>query len=81
MPGQQQDIHVGEKIRKCDRCVMFKTPEKLSSEHVNIKSYQALDLECNLSLEKSKCVYENVLVLTNHFTRYARAFPTRNRTA
>lgn len=80
-PGLEQDI--GERIRNCDRCVKFKTPEKFSSELVNIKSYQALDLVCTdfLSLEKSKGGYENILVITDHFTRYAQAFPTRNQTA
>lgn len=80
-PGLEQDI--GKRIRNCDRCVKFKTTEKLSSELVNIKSYQALDLVCIdfLSLEKSKGCYENILVITDHFTRYAQAFPTRNQTA
>jgi hypothetical protein len=34
-----------------------------------------------LSLERSKSGYENILVITDHFTRYARAIPTRNQTA
>jgi hypothetical protein len=34
-----------------------------------------------LSLERSKSGYENILVITDHFTRYAIAIPTRNQTA
>ena len=34
-----------------------------------------------LLLKKSKGGYENILVITDHFTRYAQAIPTRKQTA
>ncbi len=50
---------------------------------VNIVTTQPLELVCMdyLTLEKSKGGYQNILVITDHFTKLATAIPTRNQTA
>ena len=59
------------------------TYPKPSAELINIQSTQSMELVCIdfLSLETSKGGYENIHVITEHFTGYAQAFPTRNQTA
>lgn len=75
--------YVEEWIQKCDRCIRRKTPANIRAPLINIKTTQPLELVCidYLSLEKSKGGFENILVITDHFTRYAQAIPTRNQTA
>lgn len=73
---------VEEWVRNCMRCKVSKgtgTREPL----VSIVTTQPLELVCldYLTLEMSKGGYENVLVITDHFTRYALAIPTRNQSA
>ena len=49
----------------------------------NIKTSRPLELVCMdyLTLEESKGGYSNILVITDHFTHYTVAVPTRNQTA
>ena len=69
-------------IAGCKRCICRKAPEKRSAGLITIRTTQPLELVCMdfLSLEGSKGGYENILVITDHFTRYAQAIPTRNQT-
>ena len=80
-PGLENDVE--EKIKNCGRCIRRKTLVKPSAELVNITSSQPMELLCIdfLSLERSKGGHEHILVVTDHFTRYAQAFPTRNQLA
>lgn len=74
---------VVEKVENCGRCVRSKTPERPKTDLVTIQTSRPLELVCIdfLSLEKSKGGYEHILVITDHYSRYAMAIPTRNQLA
>ena len=77
------DKDIESKVRHCDRCIRQKTRPVHAAELVNITSSAPMELVCidYLSLETSKGGFENILVITDHFTRYAQAIPTKNQTA
>ena len=77
------DSYIRDRVRQCHRCTLRKTHEGQSAGLVNIVSSAPMEILCldYLSLECSKGGYENILVITDHFSRYAQAFPTRNQTA
>jgi transposase InsO family protein len=74
---------VAEQVNKCDRCLRRKTPINQRAPLVNISTTQPLETICidYLTLEDGKGGVGNVLVITDHYTRYAQAFPTPNQTA
>ena len=75
---------IDEKIKSCRRCVCAKSPHLPErAPLVSIETTRPLQLVCMdyLSLEESKGRYSNVLVITDHFTKYALAIPTRNQEA
>ena len=80
-PGMDRAIEL--KVQNCQRCICRKTPSRSSAELVNIHTTQPMELVCMdyLSLEPSKGGHTSILVITDHFTRFAQAFPTRNQTA
>lgn len=79
--GMNRDIE--NYICHCGRCIRRKTPTNIKAPLVNISTSQPLEHVCLvfLTLERSKGGYEYVLVITDHFSRFAMAIPTKNMTA
>ena len=77
------DTEVAKSVESCPRCIRAKTRPVPSANLIPIETSRPLELVCIdfLSLEPSKGGYENILVITDHFTRYALAIPTRNQLA
>ncbi|KAK3085220.1 hypothetical protein FSP39_000156 [Pinctada imbricata] len=80
-PGMCKDID--NWISNCGRCVRRKSPTTTRAPLVNISTSEPLELVCMdyLCLERSKGGFDSVLVITDHFTKYSIAIPTRNQTA
>ena len=74
---------VEQKIKRCERCVRRKTPNERAAPLCNIKATRPLELVCMdfLSVEPDRSNTKDILVLTDHFTKYAVAIPTRNQKA
>ena len=70
-------------INTCGRCLRRKTPTNQRAPLVSITTNSPLELVCMdyLTLEPSKGGIQNILVITDHFTRFALAIPTKNQTA
>lgn len=70
-------------IKNCGRCVARKTPPQRAAPLNQMTSRGPLDLVCIdfLSLEPDSQGFANILVLTDHFTRYAQAFPAKDQKA
>ena len=70
-------------VSNCGRCIRRKSKTDVRAPLVNITSTYPLELVCleYLTLEPSKGNISNVLVITDHFSRFAFAIPTRNQTA
>ena len=77
------DFYIRDRVKQCDRCIRRKTLQDKTTELVSIVFSAPMEIICldYLSLERSKGGVENILVITDHFSRYAQAFPTRNQTA
>ena len=79
-PGMQEEAT--QHVLKCSRCLRRKTPPQVAPLQPILVT-QPLELVHMdyLSLEPSKRNIENVLVITDHFTRYALAYPSKTQTA
>ena len=80
-PGMARDVD--HKLKTCERCIKRKAPTDVRAPLVNIETSQPLELVCIdfLTLEPSKGGFQHLLVITDHFTRYAQAIPTKDQTA
>ena len=79
-PGMFFDVAVW--VDKCDRCIRRKSaPQR--APLVSITTTYPLEMVCFdfLTLEQSKGGYGNLLVITDHFTKFAVVVPTKNQTA
>ena len=74
---------VEQYVKNCGRCVARKTPPQRAAPLNQITSKGPLDLVCIdfLSLEPDSQGFANILVVTDHYTRYAQAFPARDQKA
>ena len=79
-PGMQTEAI--QHILKCTRCLRRKTPSHVAPlQPIHVTQPLELVHMDYLSLEPSKGNIENVLVITDHFTRYALAYPSKTQTA
>ena len=69
-------------INSCPRCIRRKTQPDTAPLH-NIEATQPLELVHldYLQIEPSKGNIETVLIVTDYFTRYAQAYPSKTQTA
>ena len=79
-PGMAHDVENWWK--QCQLCLRRNVAGN-TAPLVNIITSQLLELVCMdyLSVETSSGGYQHMLVITDHFTRYTQAIPTRNQTA
>ena len=69
-------------VLKCTRCLRRKTPPHVAPlQPIHVTQPLELVHMDYLSLEPSKGNIENVLAITDHFTRYALAYPSKTQTA
>ena len=79
-PGMQAEAM--QHVLKCTRCLRRKTPSHVAPlQPIHVTQPLELVHMDYLSLEPSKGNIENVLVITDHFTRYALAYPSKTQTA
>ncbi|KAL1258008.1 hypothetical protein QQF64_011252 [Cirrhinus molitorella] len=80
-PKMSADVE--KKVKTCERCVKRKAVPEKSAPLVNIQVMRPLELLCIdfLSIEPDQSNVQNVLVMTDHYTKYAVALPTSNQKA
>ncbi|CAL9690547.1 unnamed protein product [Knipowitschia caucasica] len=78
----KMSVDVVNKIKTCERCVRRKSLPEHAAPLVNIQTSHPLELVCMdfLSVEPDGRI-KDILVMTDHFTKYAVAVPTPNQKA
>ena len=74
---------IDHKIKIYERCIKRRGNTNFKAPLVSISTSQPLELVCMdyLLLEQSKGGFQNVLVITDHFTRYLLPIPTKDQSA
>lgn len=80
-PKMSKDVE--QYIKNCGECITRKSPNQRTAPLHQITSKGPMDLVCIdfLSMEVDSKGMSSVLVVTDHFTRYAQAFLTKNQKA
>lgn len=80
-PHMKRDVEAY--CKTCERCIKRKTLPQRAAPLSHMQSSGPMDLVCIdfLSIEADSRNVCNVLVVTDHYTRYAQAFPTRDQKA
>lgn len=80
-PRMKTDVE--KYCKNCLRCMQRKTLPKRAAELSHLDSEGPMDLVCIdfLTIEPDSINICNVLVITDHYTRYAQAFATRDQKA
>ena len=72
-----------EKVKNCERCIRRKMTVPDRAPLVSVKTTQPMELVAMdyLTVEPSKGNIENILVITDHFSKFSQAIRTKNQTA
>lgn len=79
----RMSLEVERKIKTCERCVRRKAQPNKAAPLVNICTTRPMELVSMdfLSLEPDSWNTKDILVITDHFTKYAVAVPTKDQKA
>lgn len=79
----RMSAEVEHKVKTCGRCVRRKTLPEKAAPLVSIQTSRPMQLVCMdfLSLEPDSRNTKDILVITDHFTKYAVAIPTKDQKA
>ncbi|KAI7804787.1 hypothetical protein IRJ41_020325 [Triplophysa rosa] len=74
---------VETKVKTCERCILRKALPQRAAPLMNIQTSRPLELVCMdfLTVEPDNSNTKDILVITDHFTKYAIAIPTKDQKA